>query len=227
METLNRVIEMQGSGLSDAEISKQLQDQGVAPKEINDALNQAKVKTAVSQPEQNTQDVSQPQNMQQSIMQTQEFQQPIGAGNIPQQAPQEGQAPAQGQVQEQYYQETPQAYAGQEYYAPQPSIDTDTISEIAEQIVAEKFSEFKKKTGDLASFRTNIQEHVENIDERLKRIENSIEKLQQDVISKIGEFGESTAAVHKDLGNLHESFSKLANPLIDNYKELKKIAGGK
>ncbi|GAI17261.1 unnamed protein product, partial [marine sediment metagenome] len=170
-----------------AEISKQLQDQGVAPKEINDALNQAKVKTAVSQPEQNTQDISQPQNMQQSIMQTQEFQQqPTGEENIPQQAPQAGQAPAQGQAQEQYYPETPQAYAGQEYYAPQQPVNTDTISEIAEQIVAEKFSEFKKKTGDLASFKTNIQEQVGDIDERLKRIENSIEKLQQDIISKIG-----------------------------------------
>ena len=99
-----------------------------------------------------------------------------------------------------------------------------TISEIAEQVVIEKLNEFKKKTGDLVSFKNSIQTNVADIDERLKRIENSIDKLQQAVIGKIGEFGESNAMIHQDLDNLHGTVSKLMNPLIDNYNELRKLA---
>ncbi|MCK5450073.1 hypothetical protein KAI32_04350, partial [Candidatus Pacearchaeota archaeon] len=136
--------------------------------------------------------------------------------------------PPQGQdmqqPQDDYYTQTPQAYSPQDYYAPQNTLDTETISEIAEQVAIEKLDEFKKKTGDLVSFKTSIKTQVTDIDERLKRIENSIEKLQQAIIGKIGEFGESNAIIHQDLDNLHGTVAKLMNPLIDNYRELKKLS---
>jgi len=48
MGTLDKVIEMQKSGMSDTEISAGLQNEGVSPTEINNSLNQAKIKNAVS-----------------------------------------------------------------------------------------------------------------------------------------------------------------------------------
>jgi len=115
--------------------------------------------------------------------------------------PQEQQPP---EPPEDYYTQTPQAYPSQDYYAPQGAVDAETISEIAEQVVTEKLDDFKKKTGDLASFKISIQDKVADIDDRLKRIENSIDKLQHAVVGKIGEFGESNAMIHKDLDNLHD-----------------------
>jgi len=126
--------------------------------------------------------------------------------------------------QDDYYTQTPQAYSQQDYYAPQGGMDTETISEIAEQVATEKLNEYKKKTGDIISFRNTIQDKVNDIDDRLKRIEATIDKLQQAIIGKIGEFGESNAAIHKDLDNLHGTVSNLMNPLIDNINELKKIS---
>jgi len=87
--------------------------------------------------------------------------------------------------------------------------------------------DLKKKIGNLPSFKNEIKEKIADLDERLKRIENSIEKLQNSVIGKVGEFGENTAMIHKDLENLHGTMSKMMNPLMDNYKELKRIAGKK
>lgn len=238
MGTLDRVIEMQQKGISDAEISTQLQNEGVSPTEINDSLNQAQIKSAVSPPEETPQ--GQAGGMQTSAIPIQPEQvnpqQPVPIIQQTQQqpiAPQQEQPPEiyppqiqppEQQAQDDYYQETPQAYSQQDYYAPQGEIDTETISEIAEQVVVEKLNEYKKKIGDMSSFKNMIQDKVEDIDERLKRIENSIDKLQQSIIGKIGEFGENYAMVHKDLDNLHGTVSKLMNPLIDNYKELKKIA---
>ena len=237
MATLDKVIELQKQGISDAEISTQLQNEGIAPTEINDSLNQAKVKNAVSPPADTAQAPG--QGMQASIMPTSATQeavaqpqtQPIAQG-IPTQAPMEQQPRApevyppqgQGQPQDTYYQETPQAYPQQEYYAPQGGVDTETISEIAEQVATEKLNEFKKKTGDLVSFRNTTQDKINDMDDRLKRIEATIDKLQQAIIGKIGEFGESNAMIHKDLDNLHGTVSKLMNPLIDNINEMKKIS---
>ena len=43
------VIEMQNSGLNDAEIIKRLREQGYSEKDINDSFNQAKVKSTINQ----------------------------------------------------------------------------------------------------------------------------------------------------------------------------------
>jgi len=210
MAVLDKVAQMQSLGMGDDEIIRNLRNEGFTPQQINDALNQSQVKSAVSQyPE--TQDALAIQNMQQSIM-----------PQYPEQAPKYSeQAPAQ---QEYYYPETTQAYPEQAYY-PQESLDTETITEIAEQVIIEKIQELNKELGNIPAFKAETKEKIQNLDERLKKIENSIEKLQQAIIGKIGEFGESSAAIHKDLDNLHNTVSKLMNPLIDNYHELKKIAG--
>jgi hypothetical protein len=209
MATLDRIMQMQQQGISDIEISTQLQNEGVNPAEISDSLNQAKIKNAVSPPENGQQEQQAPTEMQASVMPGQTAQQPI---------------PQEGQPQDDYYQATPQAYQEQNYYAPQGTADTETISEIAEQVATEKLEEYKKKTGDMASFKNTIQDKVDDIDDRLKKIESNIDKLQQAIIGKIGEFGESNAIIHKDLDNLHGTVSKLMDPLIDNYNELKKTS---
>ena len=233
-DTLNKVMQMQSQGFPENEIIQRLRNENTPAKEINDALNQARVKQAVSQP------IEDPQNqqIQQSQQQYPEYQMPqqdmqqmeqsIMQAPAPQDAQSQYPIPEQSQQEQQeyYYPETPQAYSGQEYY-PQAGFDTDTITEIAEQVVIEKFAEFTKKTGDLITFKNTIQDKISDIDERLKKIESNIDNLQQSIIGKIGEFGDSTAAVHKDLDNLHNTVSKLMNPLIDNYKELKKISKGK
>ncbi len=235
MPTLDRIMQLQSQGMSDSEISRQLQNEGVNVREINDSLNQAKIKSAV----QDTAEMQQ-QGMQQSIMQSQEQdnqeqypqtkfqnQQYAQPDSSPQSYQSLDQYPSQTQQYPEYYPETPQAYSGQEQYPQSAGLDSDTITEIAEQIVMEKFAEFSSKTGDLVFFKSEIQDKIKDLNERLKSIESSIENLQQAVISRIGEFGESTSAIHKNLNSVHDTMSKLMNPLIDNYKELKKIAGKK
>jgi DNA-binding transcriptional MerR regulator len=248
MAVLDTILEMQRQGMQESEMVNYLRNQGVSPKEINDALNQAKIKSAVSQseeqltqtPQQDYQAQQNPsypqqeqppypneqQNQQQDYSQAQQEQynqqqQPeVYPPEVPQQTPQEQQDPSYD-----YYQQTPQAYPGQEgYYMPSSTapLDTETISEIAEQVASEKIAELQKKLGDITSFKNAIQDKVTDLDQRLKRIESSIDKLHHAVVGKIGEFGENAETIHKDLNNLHNSVSKLMNPLIDNINEMKK-----
>lgn len=211
MGTLDTIMQMQQSGMTDQQIISTLQQQGVSPKEINDGLNQAKIKSAVSEqapvPEQEYQQEQYPPQ--------QDYQQEPQQQNYSQQ--QESYYPSQ--TQEQYYPETPQAYSGQEYYQ-QGAYDTETITEIAEQVFSDKFKQFVEKTGDLGEFKNSTLDKISDLDQRLKRIETTIDQLQKAIIQKVGEFGEDASTIKKDLENLHDTTSKLMNPLIDNYRAL-------
>jgi DNA-binding transcriptional MerR regulator len=297
MSTLETVIEMQKKGMSEMEISRNLQSLGVSPSEINNALNQAKIKSAIQGQNQNMQSQnqniqpqnqnmqSQNQNMQSqnqnmqfqpSITQTGQvldsypknnFQESQGynqnnnfqnqnsqfdsqqnSSNLPAQnqfsSPNENMQPMpsimdSGQSsqtyptealssEDQYYSENP--YGDQSgYYSDDYNYsggsgytDTETITEIAQQVVSEKFKEYNQKTGDMAVFKTMIQDKVNIIEQRLKRIEDNFDKLQHAIIQKIGEFGENTNIIRRDLEGLHNTTSKLMNPLIDHYRELEK-----
>lgn len=200
MGALERVMELQSQGMQEPEIIKKMKDEGASPKDINDALNQAKIKQAVSQESQEQPTEGMEQSIMQSPDQTQE----------PQYAPEQA----------------PQAYDSQQYYqAPQQTLDTDTITEIASQVVAEKFEDFKKKTGDLAAFKFSMQEKLSDIEERVKRLETTIDKIQSAIVAKFSEVSSNTNLVHRDLENLHTTVSGLMNPLMDNYRELRKLAG--
>lgn len=218
MTTLDMVMEMQKNGMTDTEISRTLMQQGVSPQEINDAINQAKIKSALDgspqinamqeqqmeypQPQQNYPQYPEPQSQQQQYPQQEQY--------YPQQYPAE------------QYQEQPQQYADDQYYAQQGIMSTETITQIAEQVVKEAFKDYNKKTGDVATFKSITEDKVKDIEDRIRRIENIIDKLQQSIIQKIGEFGENSSTIKKDIENLHEITSKLMNPLIDNYRELQK-----
>ncbi len=234
MATLDRVTQLQTSGMTDEQISSQLQQEGIGPQEVMDAISQAKIKSAVTDNPnagivQQTQSIPQlqatqpttTQGMQASISE----QTPVAAAPLPPteqayQGQQYAEAPAaQGQA-DGYASYYPETGAYQEGYYQQPMMDTETITQIAEQVVTEKFKNFAKETGDLVSFKTTTQDKISDIDSRLKRIEKTIDKLQQAIIQKIGDFGESNASIQKDIENLHETTSKLMNPLIDNYRAI-------
>jgi hypothetical protein len=239
MEILNKITDLQNQGFSDSQISEQLQNEGLSPKEINEGINQAKIKNAISPPQDlplpQFPDETPPQFPVQSPGQPEGYLQPQEAqpeNYPPEQIMQPPVAPTQQDNQnlepydqnQGYYPQSPQAYSGDEYYMPNAGPDMGTTTEIVEQVVSEKFRDFEKKTGDLKSFQTLITDKVADLDARLKNIENAIDKLSNAVIGKIGEFGQNSAAIHKDLSNLHGTVSKLMNPLMDNLNELKKIS---
>jgi hypothetical protein len=233
MATLDKVTEMQKQNKTDAEIITQLQNEGISPAEINDAINQAQIKNAVSPPTPSESQEMQPSITTQSPAATPT---PAAQSQIPEIYPPQDQTQPtpenylpepqiqQPQEAQEYYQPTPQAYPEQDYYSQKGSLETETISEIAEQVVTEKLEDYKSKVGDIASFKNQLQGQVNDIDDRLKRIESSIQQLQNTILGKIGEFGENYAMVHKDLDNLHGTVSKLMNPLIDNVNEMKKLS---
>jgi hypothetical protein len=228
---IEQIQQMQAQGYSEPDIVKFLQEQGNNPKEIMEAISQAKIKSAISSEEavQNAVIQSSIENneMQPSLMNPN---QPISGETpnnfssyanqdyppIPTQSYQE-QYPSQ-QYQEQY---APQPGQGYEQYAPQQysSNDTETINEIAEQVVAEKISEIKKALSAVADFKVLSDSKLIDMEKRLKRIEKIIDDLQSSIIDKIGSYGKVMQDLRTELDATQESFSKVVNPLFDKSRE--------
>ena len=222
MATIERINQMRQQGFQDSQIIQGLKEQGLSPKEINEALEQSKVKSAVSNEEMQPSMMQQTDSQDYSIIPEQQGSQQ--ATQMP------GQQPAQQMTQEVSGQPMSEQYPGQTYqeYAPEQSpgyesyqpqaYDTETISEIAEQIVSEKTEKLQKHLQEIQGFKTEIQGKVDNIDERLKRIETMIDRLQTSILGKIGDYGRNLSDLKQEMVTTQDSFSKILEPL-------KKIAG--
>ncbi|MFQ5532067.1 MAG: hypothetical protein ACE5ES_05625, partial [Candidatus Nanoarchaeia archaeon] len=185
MTVLERVTELKNQGIADDAIISTLQQEGISPKEINDALGQLQIKSAVSG--------APPPQYQNQQPQT----------NIAPQTPEipELPPPQQDYSQEpsnyEEYDQFPGGYAQGNYYqqeaypdygAAPASTSTDTMIEISEQVFAEKLKPLQKQIESINEIKTLSQVKIENIEQRLKRIETMFDKMQIEILNKIGSY---------------------------------------
>lgn len=194
MGILEQVVQMRNEGMSEVEITENLKQQGISPKAIKDAFNQAQIKNAVAGG--GMEEIPQIQEEQNYPPQQQEY------------APQQENY-AQQQM---YYQQPQQEYSSQQGGAYAGS-DTDTIIEISEQVFSEKIKDIHRKVEEINEFRTITQMKVENISERLKRIEMMFDKLQIEILEKIGSYGRNLETTKKELSMVQDSFGKVMGSL--------------
>jgi hypothetical protein len=212
MGVLEQVTELKGKGMSEDAIIKELQQNGVSPKDISDALNQINIKNAVSGQQMES---GLPQDTQAPSGQTYQPQ----TQDVSQQAyaPQTQSQPYQNQsYQDQSYVSQDQ-YSGYAPYTPtsySPGTNTDTMIEIAEQVLAEKTLEIVKQLERMNEFKTLSQAKIENMSTRLERIESTIDKLQAAILHEIGNYGDSLGSIKKEMSMMQNSFGKLVDNKI-------------
>lgn len=205
MGTLDQVTQMRQKNMSDQEIISELRKQNISPREINDALNHAQIKNAVSDVR-GDDEAPVPQDQQQQY------------GDYDQQAQDQG-GYDQGQVytpqpqQQAYYPQQQQGYQdyGQQqgYYPPQQTAtNTDTIVEVSEQVFDEKISGISKKVDSIDEFKVLTQARMEHLNERLKRIETIIDRLQASILEKVGSYGSNLDSIKKEMSMMQDTFSK-------------------
>ncbi|MEK6889113.1 MAG: hypothetical protein AABW80_03325 [Nanoarchaeota archaeon] len=209
MGVLEEVQRLRSEGRQDTEIYNSLQSRGYSLKQINEALEGAAIKQAVS-PDQGssippapspsrgiTQEVS---DMQPSMME------------YPQQPEQESYPANQeySQQQEPYPSETyasdQYSQQGQQGYADYSGLSAETISEIADQAVSEKFNFLRAKIEKISSFKATAETKLETLEERLKRIEKIIDQLQLSILQKVGDSITNIADIKKELLETQKSF---------------------
>ena len=196
MGLLETIAQMKNQGMVDSEIAESLQQQGVTPRDISEALNQSQIKSAVSgeygEPEELSGEEYIPSQQYQA--QTQE----VPEGYYPQ---------------EQNYQ-APQGY--ESYGSAQPYSSTDSMMDVAEQVFEEKTKKIQKQVDNFEQFKNLATIQMENISERLKRLESMSDQLQTAVIEKVGNFGKDISSLKKEVAMVEDSFTKLAKNKIES-----------
>ena len=99
--------------------------------------------------------------------------------------------------------------------------DTDTIIEITEQVFSEKIKKEQKQIESLNEFATLVETRISNYNERIKRIESIIDKLQIAILEKIGSYGKNIESIKNEMGMMQESFEKMV-PILHEKSEEKK-----
>lgn len=198
MGILEQVMQMKSQGYGDQDISNYFQQQGVPPKDITDAINQANIKSAVSSEE----------------------------PGIPNPAEETG-GYYTPQTQEASYATAPtgqaEYYESQPGYAPAAGgTDSDTMIEIANQVFSEKIKKTENKVEDIEELKTVIQIKVNGMDERLKRIEKMIDSLQIQIIEKVGSYGKELESTKKEVSMLEDTLRKTIHTKAEETHSRKK-----
>jgi len=204
MSILSEIQQLKEQGLSEGDITKSLQDRGYSPVEINQGLEQSKIKSVIAGPE--SQNPDQPQ-------QTNEMQ-----PSIVEQEPQEGyqEYPAYPQGEGEYQPETPQYESSQQQqYQQSPEV----ISEIADQLFTEKTQGIKESIHVLTEMKLKTERKLTDLEDRIKRLESLIDSLQQSIITRTGKYFEDITEIKNEMGMMQDSFSKSLKPMIDELRK--------
>ena len=133
--------------------------------------------------------------------------------------------PQYQQYQPQYQQYQPQEYYPQEEYGydygAAGATDTDTMIEISEQVFSEKIKTIQKQVEELIEFKILAQTKIDNIADRLKRIEANIDRLQSAILEKVGSYGRGLDGVKKEMTMMQDSFSKVVGKLTHKPHHIK------
>lgn len=234
MALLEKINLMKQSGMSDPQIMTALKEEGNSPQEIAEAFSQLKIKSAVTIENQDNMEPSisslnqeqintSPMNQYSQVMAyNQGYPQQAQQNNLQQNQ----QSYAQEQYAPQYPQESYPQQAQQEYtdqtYAPQDQqnyysggLDIETVRDISKQEIEESLKKVKAQIDLLTQSKTEISFQVQNIENRLIKIETIIQELQTAIIRKMGDYGEAVSNISQELKETQKSFSKMVNPILD------------
>ncbi len=209
---INDVLGLQKQGRTIAQVTKELQNRGYSLQEINEAINQASIKSGVGMPT-----VPEPptpmEDMQESILRPLEMP-PAPMPEMPP-APQAAPAPSYPQ-----FQPLPQA-------APSEitSINYEDVQSLVEEVIEEKWKEMMSSLGDIPSWRSNMANDIESVKQELMRVERRFEDMQSAMFGKVKEYGSSMQDLGSEMKALEKVFEKIIEPMTTNLKELERITG--
>ena len=96
-------------------------------------------------------------------------------------------------------------------YGSSSSFSADTISEIAEQAVVEKLSSMRNEMDAILDTKSLLDSKINSLDERLKRLEKMIDRIQLSVLQRVGEYVSNVEDIKREMVETQKSFKSLLN----------------
>jgi hypothetical protein len=212
MGLIEQIKQMQNSGIPENQIIENLQEQGIPPADIQNSLNQIRVKNAVAG-ESGTYEQETYSPQEQIPQMPEDFQNYDENQNYPQE---EYSQDPYSQEEYSQYQQMPQEYS---------QTNSDNTLEIAEQVVSNSLEKINPKISQLQEYKKLSESELKNLNKRLEKIEQTIDKLQMAILEKVGSYGQGIQEIKNEMEMMQESFSKsLDNQLNEHSSKTKKTS---
>jgi len=219
------VLRMIEEGKSDAEIVALLTEQGFKPAQISEALNQARIKQAV---EAKAEEEAKLAPKEARVREVEEGLAPsIFTAKEEAEEAEEIPKPSMEMREERIGKGVPSEVSYPYEYEAEATaaVDTEAIEEIAEEIVSEKWEEARAKISSIIEWREYMENRLKNMDDRMRRIESALDKMQAAVLGEVDKYGQTIKGLGAEVRSLEGAFSKILSPLVANIKELQRITG--
>lgn len=214
---INEVLNLRNQNKNNADIIKELSQKGFTNQQIFEAINQADIKGGVSG-RVPPMDYDLPEGMMPSALTPgiEESEIPI-----PVPSPEKEEEPVMTRMQAPEIQQ-PSA----QIFMPsssKPSIDIESVQEIVESIIDERWQEVVASVGDITLWKSRVDDDLAAIKQEVLRIEDRFTKLQASILGKVDEYQKSISQVSNEMVALEKVFGKIMEPLTSNIKELQRI----
>lgn len=245
VELVDAVIELKNAGYSDDQIINYLQQQGIKPKDILNAIKKSELRLnkkigAEGRIEEINEETGNEvkENLKPSIMDKEQtipmpsvspstgIEQPLKKEeDLPIKTPTMEAIPQPTQPQQNimpvapFSQETPEPFE-----AVSNVYDMETIETLAEQIINERWNELIKRIGDITELKINIEGRIKEIESRLKRVENNLDKIHLLILKRQEQQEKEMHNIGKEINMLEMTFKKILKPLSENIKKLEEIS---
>ena len=222
MGIIEEIGKMKQAGRSEQDISIVLKQRGFSDEEVSNLVSQTQIKEAIDSSvvpvpiqQAETQDYNQNTEYQTPYFGLRPTTEELGSPQMQQQYSQEPiPAPTPIGMQEEYpqeqYSQPSQGGYDDQQYASSSAISSDTITEIAEQVVMEKLSKITKNLEKTLDLKTTLDAKLFNLNERLQRIEKIIDRLQLSILQKVGEYVVNVSDLKKELVETQKSFTAIS-----------------
>ena len=102
-------------------------------------------------------------------------------------------------------------------------VDTNKISEIAESIIEEKWSELVDHVNTIIEWKSTMELKLASMEEGIKNLKSEFETLNKAILGKIGETDSVMREVGTDIKALEQVFKKILPGFVENVNELSRI----
>lgn len=213
----DEVVSMQKSGKTVRQITDALQKKGYSLEQVNEAINQANIKSGVEGGVPLEFAPPQPlETMQESVLVPPT---PEGLEAPAPPTPEQPAAPS-------YIPQAPRIMPQQPMPMQQePSINYEDVQALVEEVIDERWKELLVNIGDIPTWKSEMTNDVEAIKQELLRVERRFEDLQTAIFGKVKEYGVSMKDLGAEMKAFEKVFEKILEPMTTNIKELEKITG--
>ncbi|MBW2974382.1 hypothetical protein KY366_01570 [Candidatus Woesearchaeota archaeon] len=107
---------------------------------------------------------------------------------------------------------------------PSPQEDRESIEEIAEAIVEEKWKEKEKEIKKIINWKDEVTSKLAQLQQQITDLKGSFDSLHQGMLGKISEYDENLTNVGTEIKAMEKVFSKVLPSLTESVNKLGRMS---